>query len=196
MEWYFSAGVGFTRKNPDDRSCPDNGRVHDLFRSRSCPVIERWNWFQFGHTLQSSANGGGYLADRSPAVLRLNYWHPIGPTHSPIYPSPFSRTVATRRAPHGHPLSFFPVSPAVTLRPVTNDVDLASRAIWVTALLEPTGRSLTKRIDSGCPMSPTRFWGNHVDDATKPRSKRYNEPSKSLYGNLLFFRWAFLAGAT
>jgi len=40
------------------------------------------------------------------------------------------------RAADEHPPSFFPVSSAVTLRPVMNAVDLASRAIWVTALLD------------------------------------------------------------
>lgn len=70
---------------------------------------------------------------------------------------------------HGHPPFFFPVSSAVTLRPVTNGVDLALRTIWVTALLEPTGQSLTKRIDSGSVSRPAVagacFWRNHGDDA-------------------------------
>lgn len=158
------------RKNLDNRSRSDNDRLHDLFRSRGCLATERWNWFQFGHTLQPAnrgrGGGGGYPADGSPTVLRLKL--PAFNRRN-LSIDLFVSLRPQGHAAHGHPPFFFPVSSAVTLRPVTNGVDLALRAIWVTALLEPTGRSLTKRIDSesvGHPaVAGACFWRNHGDDA-------------------------------
>lgn len=133
----------------DNRSHPDNDRVHDLFHSRSCSVIERWNWFQFGHTLREPANRGWafgrWVADGIAVKLPASNWPNPSTDLFPVFLRSQGHTV------HGSPSVFLSggLVRRHSLRPVTNSVDLALRAIWVTALLEPTDWSLTKRIDSG-----------------------------------------------
>lgn len=80
-----------------------------------------------------------------------------------ICPSLFGRRV---HVADEHPLSFFPVWLAVTPRPVTNGVDLASRAIWVTALLErPIANETNWLWRTLVVRRRLIFWENHSDDA-------------------------------
>jgi len=150
--------------NLDNRSRSDNDVYQDLpppgslarsFSYREVQLIPVWS--------HPPVDKRGWLFGSSDSIaVEL-------PASNRPNPSP-NLSVSLRpqiRAADEHPPSFFPASSAVTLRPVMNAVDLASRAIWVTALLDrPIADEtnwLWERWSSD--IADAYFWENHSDDA-------------------------------
>jgi len=143
-------------KNLDNRS--DNDKVYQDLPARAIVQLSRGT-IDSSLVTPSSRQTGWLFGPSNGIAVEL-------PASNP---SP-NLSVSLRpqiRAADEHPPSFFPVSSAVTLRPATNAVDLASRAIWVTALLDrPIADEtnwLWERWSSD--IADACFWENHSDDA-------------------------------
>lgn len=168
------------RKDFYNRSRPDNDRIRDLFCSRGSSVIERWNWFQSGHTLRSGKRGW-ISGRRVTAGIAINL-HGIQSAQPKYW---FVSLRLRRSGPPSIFLSGF-VCHRSSSRNKRRRFSIA-RNLGHTALLEPTGRLLTKRIDSesvGRPALPTRAFGGFMAMTQSFWLKHYTEQNKSL-------RWMF-----